>query len=266
MNSYFCSGARDFELYHDNCFELMPKLTRKFNLIFADPPYFLSNDGLSIQSGQIVSVNKGEWDRRESDKSVRDFNAQWISLAKECLEDDGTIFVCGSFHNIFSVGVALEELGFTILNVITWEKSNPPPCFSKRFFTFSSEFIIWAKKSKTARHCFNYELMKEANGGRQMKDVWNLPAIAPWEKTNGKHPTQKPLSLLVRLIAAASKPGDLVLDPFAGSSTTGIASVLLGRHFVGIESELNFCQLSQSRYNEIQDTHVSSSFRHRLAL
>lgn len=166
-------------------------------MIFADPPYFLSNGGISVQSGKQVSVNKGDWDKSQGFEKDNDFNKQWLSLCREKLTDDGTIWVSGTFHNIFSVVQSMTEIGYKILNCITWQKSNPPPNLSCRFFTHSTEFILWAKKSNKSKHCFNYELMKEINGGTQMRDVWTLPAIAKWEKSCGKHPTQKPLPLLV---------------------------------------------------------------------
>jgi site-specific DNA-methyltransferase (adenine-specific) len=185
---------------------LLPQFEHKFDMIFADPPYFLSNNGHSIQSGKIVSVNKGKWDKSEGFEFINDFNRKWLSLVRDKMKDDATIWISGTMHNIFSVGQILNELGFKILNVITWEKSNPPPNFSCRYFTYSTEQIIWARKSEKVPHYFNYKLMKQLNGDKQMKDVWKLPAIAPWEKSCGKHPTQKPLSVLTRLILASTKP------------------------------------------------------------
>lgn len=225
-------------------------------MIFADPPYFLSNDGISVQSGKIVSVNKGEWDKGGIAETVNTFNLQWISLCREKLKDNGTIWISGTYHNIFSVANALQQLGFRILNVITWAKTNPPPNISCRFFTYSTEFVIWARKYKTKPHYYNYELMKLLNGGKQMTDVWQFPAIARWEKSCGKHPTQKPLSLLVRIILASTKPSSWVLDPFAGSSTTGIAASLTGRRFLGIEQASDFLTLSKARREEINDNEL----------
>lgn len=147
-------------------------------MVFADPPYFLSNNGLSIQSGQIVSVNKGKWDKSEGFEFVNEFNRKWLSLIRDKMKDDATIWISGTMHNIFSVGQLLAELGFKILNIITWEKSNPPPNFSCRYFTYSTEQIIWARKCEKIPHYFNYELMKQLNGNKQMKDVWKLPPIA----------------------------------------------------------------------------------------
>lgn len=164
-------------------------------------------------------------------------------------------------HNIFSVGQILTELGFKILNIITWEKTNPPPNFSCRYFTYSTEQIIWARKCEKVPHYFNYELMKQLNGDKQMKDVWKFPAIAPWEKSCGKHPTQKPLSVLTRLILASTKPNAWILDPFTGSSTTGIAANLANRRFLGIDQEENFLALSKNRKIEIENTRIAENYR-----
>lgn len=236
-----------FNLIHGDSFEILPKFNNEFDLIFADPPYFLSNDGLSIQSGKIVSVNKGTWDKGKNINEIDDFNLKWLDLAKSALKDSGSIMVSGTYHNIFSIGNALQKLGYKILNIITWQKTNPPPNFSCRYLTHSTEQIIWARKSEKHKHIFHYELMKFLNGDKQMKDVWEFPAIAPWEKTCGKHPTQKPLALLVRLILMASDSKSVICDPFAGSATTGIAANLLGRNFVGIEKEQEFIKIALAR-------------------
>lgn len=241
----------DFKLFNGDCFEILPKFKGKFDLIFADPPYFLSNDGLSIQSGKIVSVNKGDWDKGYGIDEIDKFNIKWLALAKDALTDNGSVMISGTHHNIFSIGRALQKLDYKILNIITWQKTNPPPNFSCRYLTHSTEQIIWARKSEKFKHIFNYELMKKLNDGKQMKDVWSFPAIAPWEKACGKHPTQKPLSLLIRLILMASNENSVICDPFAGSSTTGIAANLLGRKFVGIEKEREFIEISINRKSEL---------------
>ena len=241
-----------FNLIHGDSFEILPKFNNEFDLIFADPPYFLSNDGLSIQSGKIVSVNKGTWDKGKNINEIDDFNLKWLDLAKSALKDSGSIMVSGTYHNIFSIGNALQKLGYKILNIITWQKTNPPPNFSCRYLTHSTEQIIWARKSEKHKHIFHYELMKFLNGDKQMKDVWDFPAIAPWEKTCGKHPTQKPLALLVRLILMASDSKSVICDPFAGSATTGIAANLLGRNFVGIEKEQEFIKIALARKAKLE--------------
>lgn len=241
----------DFKLFKGNCFEILPKFKGEFDLIFADPPYFLSNDGLSIQSGKIVSVNKGDWDKGCGIDEIDKFNIKWLALAKDTLTDNGSVMISGTYHNIFSIGRALQKLDYKILNIITWQKTNPPPNFSCRYLTHSTEQIIWARKSEKFKHIFKYELMKKLNDDKQMKDVWSFPAIAPWEKACGKHPTQKPLSLLIRLILMASNENSVICDPFAGSSTTGIAANLLGRKFVGIEKEREFIEISINRKSEL---------------
>jgi len=243
--------ADDFKLFKGDCFNILPKFKGEFDLIFADPPYFLSNDGLSIQNGQIVSVNKGEWDKSYGIDGIDKFNLEWLALAKDALANNGSVMISGTYHNIFSIGRALQKLDYKILNVITWAKTNPPPNFSCRYLTHGSEQIIWARKSEKFKHIFNYELMKKLNGDKQMRDVWSLPAIAPWEKACGKHPTQKPLPLLVRLILMASTQNSVVCDPFAGSATTGVAANLIGRKFVGIEKEDEFIDIAIKRKREL---------------
>jgi site-specific DNA-methyltransferase (adenine-specific) len=234
-------------------------------MIFADPPYFLSNGGISVQSGQIVCVDKGAWDKGVSSEEINGFNLKWLSLCREKLNDKGTIWISGTYHNIFSVANALTELDYKILNVITWVKTNPPPNISCRYFTYSTEFVIWARKSKKVPHYYNYEMMKHINGGKQMTDVWRLPAIAPWEKTCTKHPTQKPLGLLSRIILASTEQGAWILDPFAGSSTTGIAANLLGRRFLGIEREEEFAAISKARREEIENLHTFLTYRKKIS-
>lgn len=261
---YYRSDDHDFTLLNGDCFELLPQFNFKFDMVFADPPYFLSNDGISVQSGKIVSVNKGEWDRGGPQQNIDNFNKQWIGLCRDKLKEDGSIWISGTYHNIFSVANSLTELGFKILNVVTWVKTNPPPNISCRYFTYSTEFVIWARKSAKKPHHFNYELMKHLNDEKQMTDVWRLPAIAPWEKSCGKHPTQKPLSLLTRIILASTDKGAWVLDPFSGSSTTGIAANLIGRRFLGIERENEFAEISKHRRQEIDNVRTYNEYRGKI--
>lgn len=264
LSPYFKSTDKNFYLLHGDTMDLLPKFDYKFDMVFADPPYFLSNNGLSIQNGEIVSVNKGFWDKSEGFDFINDFNRKWLSLVRDKMKDDATIWISGTMHNIFSVGQILTELGFKILNVITWEKTNPPPNFSCRFFTHSTEQIIWARKSEKVPHYFNYELMKQLNGDKQMKDVWKLPAIAPWEKSCGKHPTQKPLSVLTRLILASTRPNAWILDPFTGSSTTGIAANLANRKFLGIDQEEEFLIISKNRKLEIENLMLAANYKQKI--
>lgn len=264
IKPFFTSIDKNFNLLQGDTMELLPQFNHKFDMVFADPPYFLSNNGLSIQSGKIVSVNKGKWDKSEGFEYINDFNRKWLSLIRDKMKDDATIWISGTLHNIFSIGQLLSELDFKILNVITWEKNNPPPNFSCRFFTHSTEQIIWARKKEKVPHYFNYELMKQLNGDKQMKDVWKLPAIAPWEKSCGKHPTQKPLSVLTRIILASTKPDAWILDPFTGSSTTGIAANLANRRFLGIDKEEEFLNISKNRKHEIENLKIAANYRQKI--
>lgn len=267
ITSVYKSSNRDFTLLQGDCTELMPQikdLNFKFDMIFADPPYFLSNGGISVQSGKVVCVDKGDWDKGGSPEYMKEFNHKWLSCCRDLLKDNGTIWISGTYHNIFSVATELTELGFRILNCVTWAKTNPPPNISCRFFTYSTEFVLWARKSPKKPHYFNYELMRAINEGKQMTDVWNLPAIAPWEKSCGKHPTQKPLSLLTRIILASTKDNAWILDPFSGSSTTGIAANLTNRRFLGIEKEQEFIDISIKRREELEDNKIRGNYRKKL--
>ena len=211
-----------------------------------------------------MSVNKGEWDRGKSLQEIMEFNMEWLNLCRDKLKENGTIWISGTYHNIFSVANCLTELGYKILNVVTWAKTNPPPNITCRYFTYSTEFIIWARKSEKKPHYFNYNLMKLINGNKQMKDVWTLPAIAPWEKSCGKHPTQKPLSLLTRIIMASTKQGEWILDPFCGSSTTGIAANLLKRRYLGIDKKLEYLEMSKHRREELEKSYTINKFRTKI--
>lgn len=259
----FISKDNNFTIYQNDCNELFPQFEKQFDLIFADPPYFLSNDGLSIQNGKIVSVNKGDWDKGNNIEEIDEFNLKWLSNAKLALKDTGSILVCGTYHNIFSIGRLLQKLDFKILNIITWQKTNPPPNFSCRYLTHSTEQIIWARKSSKHKHIFNYEILKFLNNDKQARDVWTFNAISPWEKVNGKHPTQKPLALLIRLILMSSNEDSMICDPFSGSSTTGIASNLLNRKFIGFEKESEFIKISIARKKELDDNFNSIKNRIR---
>lgn len=226
--------------------------TSSIDLVFADPPYFLSSGGITNKSGRMQNVDKGEWDKSLSVIDRYKFNNHWIRLVKRVLKDDGTLWVSGTFHNIYSVANALEKNGFEILNNITWEKLNPPPNIATRRFTHSTETILWARKIvKNNKYYFNYTFMKEINGGKQMKDVWRSPVINKSEKRHGYHPTQKPLWLLERIIIASTVENSIILDPFGGTGTTALAANKLGRRCVSIEIDNDYCNIAKKRLNDL---------------
>lgn len=263
----FRDDARGLWLYHGNSLELLDAIAAKypegrFDAIFADPPYFLSNGGISCHAGKMVKVDKGDWDKSRGAEVNHEFNLEWLKRCQKVLKPNGTIWITGTHHVIFSIGYALQQLGFKILNDIAWEKPNPPPNLSCRYFTHSTETILWAAKNEKSKHRFNYQEMRKVTG-KQMKTVWRgkefpvgeaeMPLIwtmtAPGgdEKTFGKHPTQKPVSLVERCIAASTNPGDLVLDPFLGGGTTAVACARLNRGCVGIEMDLSHLTLATRR-------------------
>ncbi len=219
----FADEARGVRLYQGDALELLKRARPEtFDLIFADPPYFLSSGGITCQGGKMVSVNKGMWDKPTTFAAIHEFNLDWLGACRRLLKPNGTLWVSGTLHNIYSVGFALQTLGYKILNDIAWYKVNPPPNLACRYFTHGVETILWARKDAKARHVFHYADMKRDNGGKQMQSLWHIKPPAPREKRLGKHPTQKPEALLDRIIRASSSPGDLVLDPFCGSDTTGV--------------------------------------------
>lgn len=258
MNKNIYINERNFILYNDDCFKRLKKIEPKsIDMIFADPPYFLSSGGVTCHSGKQVSVNKGEWDKSININEKIKFNRKWIKLCKDILNDNGTIWISGTFHNIYVIGIALELEGFSIINNITWQKPNPAPNLACRFFTNSTETILWARKqltpNKKGKHTFNYSLMKKINGGKQMKDIWLIHLVTKEEKKFGKHPTQKPMALLERIILASTNEEDLILDPFNGSGTTGLVSVKLNRRYIGIEKEIEYCELTKKRYYSLTE-------------
>jgi site-specific DNA-methyltransferase (adenine-specific) len=234
-------------------FDVLKSIKKEsIDMIFADPPYFLSNDGITCQGGKMVSVNKGNWDKVDSFEEKHRFNRKWIKACKRVLKPEGTIWISGTLHNIYSIGAALEQEGFKIINNITWQKTNPPPNLACKCFTHSTETILWAKK-EGAKHCFNYGLMKELNGNKQMKDVWTGSLTKPSEKKCGKHPTQKPIYILEKIVLAGSKENDIILDPFCGSSTTGVVCKKTGRRYIGIDNEIDYLELSKRRLEELHE-------------
>ena len=240
---------RGFDLIQGDSLEILEAMEPgQVDLIFADPPYFLSNGGMTCKSGRMVSVDKGEWDASRGAQANHDFNLRWLAACQRLLKPNGSIWVSGTSHVIFSIGYAMQTLGFKILNDIAWFKVNPPPNLSCRYFTHSTETIIWAGKDEGTRHTFNYKLMKEMNEGKQMKSLWHIMSPRKKEKVQGKHPTQKPLKLLERIVLAASNEGDVILDPFSGSGTTGIAAARHNRRYVGLEQDTEWLDLSVRRF------------------
>lgn len=260
MDSYF---ERDkFQLLHGDTMDILNSLDKKVDVIFADPPYFLSKGFTMRAKGRVKCFDKGKWDKVRPLSEVNDFNMKWLSLCRNLLKDNGTIWVSGTYHNIYSVANCMVELGYKILNVIVWCKPDAPLTLSDSHFNFSAEYIIWARKYKDKRHFYNIDLMTSINGGKRMSDVWNIPTTGLWEKTCGKHPTQKPLRLMYRIILSSTQEGDIVLDPFAGSCTTGIASNLLGRSFIGIDQDKDYLDLGIKRKLEIEnEVNASKIFR-----
>ena len=251
MELYWQSDDEESRLYHGDAFELMASTPDdSVDCVWTDPPYFLSNDGITCVAGKMVKVNKGEWDRSNGLESDHEFNLAWLAECHRILKPAGTIWVSGTVHVYLSVGMAMLQLGYRILNDIIWQKPNPPPNLGRRCFTHSTETVLWATKAEKGskhRHTFNYALMREENGGRQMKTVWTMPPPSKDEKQYGKHPTQKPVSLIERCIRASTNPGDVVFDPFAGSGTTGVAALALGRRFIGVELSSEYSAISRSR-------------------
>jgi site-specific DNA-methyltransferase (adenine-specific) len=248
--------TEDFQLIQGNCLDVLKNLEEEsIDMIFADPPYFLSNGGISCKAGKMVSVNKGDWDKSNGfDKDYR-FTLAWLAESKRVLKDNGTIWISGTLHNIYKIGFALEKLEYDILNEISWFKPNAPPNLSCRYFAHSHETLLWARKHKKSKHKFNYEEMKNwdvkkdkiNNIGKQMRSVWSIPLTPQNEKLNKGHPTQKPVELLRRIISSSSDEGDLILDPFNGSGTTGIVSKMLNRKYIGIDKDEDFLEMTKNR-------------------
>jgi site-specific DNA-methyltransferase (adenine-specific) len=244
----FDDPKHHLRIYQGDCLEILEKIPESsVDLVFADPPYFLSNGGITCHAGKMVSVNKGAWDKSRGPDANHEFNRAWLAACQRVLKPNGSIWVSGTAHVIHSVGFAMQQLGFKLLNDISWVKPNPPPNLSCRYFTHATETLIWAAKNSKSRHTFHYKLMKETNRGKQMKSVWEIRPPEPWEKKFGKHPTQKPVALLERILLASSNEGDLVLDPFSGSGTTVLAAFRLRRHALGCELSAEFLTLSLHR-------------------
>jgi site-specific DNA-methyltransferase (adenine-specific) len=264
-------GKAPYAVYYDNpehairllkgdCIKILDQARENsVDMIFADPPYFLSNGGITCHAGRMVSVDKGKWDKSKGARENHEFTLQWLRACQRVLKPDGTIWVSGTTHIIYSVGYAMQELGYKVLNDIVWYKRNAPPNLSCRYFTHSTEIVLWAAKNEKSRHYFNYSLMKKLNKGKQMRNLWEISSPPRKEKKFGKHPTQKPVELLTRIILASTQEGEVVLDPFCGSSTTGVAAVPLSRKYVGIELEDEYLELSGNRLEEAIKKHTPVS-------
>ncbi|GHT77320.1 methyltransferase [Spirochaetia bacterium] len=247
-------------LYQDDCLEALSRIRENsIDMIFADPPYMLSNNGFTCQNGRMVPVNKGDWDKSGGFDDDTAFHDAWIRACRRVLKPEGTIWISGTYHSIYQCGYILQKNSFHILNDIVWFKPNAAPNLSCRFFTASHETLLWARKDTNAKHVFNYQAMKDGafpedklkNENTQMRSVWSIPTPGKQEKAQGKHPTQKPLALLTRIIRASTNPGAVILDPFNGSGTTGVACGMVGeRFYIGIELDAGFCALTERRLRD----------------
>ena len=234
-------------LQGDSLALLAAREPESFDVVFADPPYFLSNGGTTCKNGKRASVNKGKWDQSRGADENHAFNRDWLAACQRVLKPNGTIWVSGTSHVIYSVGFAMQQLGFKMLNDVTWEKPNPPPNLSCRYFTHSTETILWAARDRKSKHHFAYATMREENGGKQMKTVWKMSAPRKAEKAHGKHPTQKPIGLLERILRASCPEDAVVLDPFNGSGTTGVAAARAGYTYIGIDQDKDYLSLTRKR-------------------
>ena len=248
-------------IFNQDCLEVLSRIKENsVDMIFADPPYMLSNNGFTCQNGRMVNVNKGKWDKSKGFDEDTKFHEEWIASCRRVLKPEGTIWVSGTYHSIYQCGYILQKIDFHILNDIAWFKPDAAPNLSCRFFTASHETIIWARKDKKAKHTFNYDVMKNGSfpedkmkkENTQMRSVWSIPTPKNGEKEFGKHPTQKPLDLLLRIIRASTNNGDIILDPFNGGGTTGIAALLTGnRYYIGSEIDINYCELTVKRFLQV---------------
>ncbi len=207
MSEHFTPTTPRYELLHGDCLKILPTMPEcSIDVVWTDPPYFLSNGGLTCKNGKRAAVGKGAWDESKGIEADHQFHHDWLAGCERVLKPNGTIWISGTHHTLFSIGFAMQELGFKILNLITWSKPNPTPNLSCRYFTHSTELLIWAAKTEESKHVFNYAAMREANGGKQMKTVWTMPAPSKAEKFHGKHPTQKPVELIRRCLEASGAP------------------------------------------------------------
>jgi site-specific DNA-methyltransferase (adenine-specific) len=269
LSQHVYARSRDWVLYRGDSLALLNSFEEHtFDLVFADPPYFLSNGGYTCSGGKRAPVKKGDWDQSRGLEDDHAFTTEWLKACQRVLKPTGSLWVSGTQHVIFNVGFAMQKLGFKLLNTVTWYKPNASPNLACRYFTHSSEILIWASPGSKGKlqHKFNYQDMKAENGGKQMRDVWALPrsgeeeldadeagrvwtmtSAKPTEKAHGKHPTQKPVALLERIVEACTEDDALVLDPFCGSGTTGVAALSKGRRFVGIDLDPTYLELTKKR-------------------
>lgn len=236
-------------VYLADCVELMRLMPGAcVDVIFADPPYRLSTGGVTVKSGKIASVDKGDWDRSlGSFEKDHEWNVRWLKEARRVLKPDGTLWVTGTHHVVFSLGFALQTLNFRVINNIVWHKPNATPNALHTAFTHAHETLIWASKSRSSRHTFNYDLINSPDPTAQVSSVWRIPTVPKVEKREGYHPTQKPLRLVRRALLASTGEGDFVFDPFSGSGTTAVAAKELNRSFVGAELNEEFAELAARR-------------------
>jgi len=262
---------RGVRLYCGDALEVLTAIPKEsVDLIFADPPYGLSNGGFTCHAGKRVSVNKGSWDKSRGVEANFEFHRSWITACRRVLKPDGSLWVSGTYHSIYACGYALQRGGWHILNEISWYKPNAAPHLACRMFAASHETLIWARKNKMSKHVFHYETMRNSSwpgdfikkNNRQMRSVWAINTPLPSEKKYGKHPTQKPLALLSRIITACTDEGDLVLDPFCGSATTGVAALSRNRQFCGIDSEEEYLRtIAVPRLNDLLSNIASAKHK-----
>ncbi len=257
MKPYF--ELENIKLFHDDCINILNSLPEKsIDMIFADPPYFLSNGGVSCKAGKMVSVNKADWDKSQGLENDFEFTQNWIKACRRVLKDEGTIWISGTMHNIYQVGFSLQKQNFKLLNEICWFKPNAPPNLSCKYFAHAHETLLWARKHAKISHIFNYDLMRKwddkiAPQGKQMRSIWNIPVTPIKEKIHGRHPTQKPMELLKRIIISSTNENAIILDPFNGTGTTGVVALMLNRQYIGIDKEEEFLKITVKRINSIKN-------------
>ena len=274
--SYKKHSIQKNSIYHGDSLSILKTIpNNSVDLVFADPPYNLQlkNKLLRPDSTKVDAVND-KWDQFENFKNYDDFTSNWLTEVKRVTKQDGTIWVIGSYHNIFRMGKIIQDLGFWILNDIIWRKSNPMPNFKGTRFTNAHETLIWAAQGQDAKYDFNYQAMKSLNDGIQMRSDWEIPICSGKERlkdTSGKkiHSTQKPEALLHRVLLSSSSPGDLILDPFFGTGTTGAVAKKLGRNYVGIEQDKNYIKEAKKRIKNVtllgkKDLEVTESKKNQI--